>query len=117
MTPPTTTASQQLAEALANEIPETRIAHALSDAMSADLVNRDGSRSPDHRVRLAALQLHLAYTEGKPIERQQIVTQTISSDPVADIAERLARSPSLRKSLAAMLAKVEGEDKSSAIDT
>ena len=107
MTPSTKNSGQRLADALADEIPEARIACVLSDAMAADIVNRDGSRSPDHRVRLAALQLHLAYTEGKPIERQQVITQTIAADPVADIEERLARSPALRRSLAAALAKVE----------
>jgi hypothetical protein len=70
---------------------------------------KDGNEEDDVRANEAGLKLALAYSIGKPIERQQIITKTISSDPVADIEERLAKSPSLRRSLAATLAKVESQ--------
>lgn len=72
-----------------------------------DKTGRVTHEEDDIRANEAGLKLALAYSIGKPIERQQIITKTISSDPVADIEERLARSPALRASLAATLAKVE----------
>jgi hypothetical protein len=68
---------------------------------------KDGTEEDDVRANEAGLKLALAYSIGKPIERAQIVTQTISSDPVADIEARLAKSPALRRSLAAALAASE----------
>ena len=107
MNPPTNS-GQHLAEALHAEISAERIARVISDGLSATTTTRSGAVEPDTRSRLAALQLLLAYTEGKPIERQQIVVSNVSADPVSDIEERLARSPALRRSLTATLAKMDG---------
>ncbi len=57
---------------------------------------------------MTAATLVLSYKVGKAIERQQVITQTLTADPIADIEDRLAKSPALRRSLAAALAKIEG---------
>lgn len=88
-------------------MPEEMIADVLARALSATTTTRAGVVEADHKTRIQACALALSYTEGKAIERQQIITATIPSDPVADIEERLARSPALRASLAATLAKIE----------
>jgi hypothetical protein len=88
-------------------MPEEMIAEVLARALSATTTTRSGITEPDHKCRLQAVSIALSYTEGKPIERQQILSHTIAADPVADIEARLAKSPALRASLAATLAKIE----------
>lgn len=107
-TAPTTTPSQQLAEALDAQISSERISEVLSEALTATIRSRAGTVEPDWRTRMTAATLALSYKVGKPIERQQILTQTLAADPIADIEDRLAKSPSLRRSLATALAKIEG---------
>jgi hypothetical protein len=101
--------AQALAIALANEIPEARIAQVLSDAMAADIVNRDGSRSADHRIRLSAIETALAYRFGLPVRREESVVVNLDVEQSDKLEERLAKSPALRRSLSALLAKVDGE--------
>ncbi|MCB1130172.1 MAG: hypothetical protein KDN05_03525 [Verrucomicrobiae bacterium] len=93
-----------LARALEEEIPEARIARVLSDAMAADLVNRDGSRGPDHKTRLAAAETALAYRVGLPIRREESVVVNVDPAGSDDIKERLARSPALRRAFRDLLA-------------
>lgn len=95
-----------LARALEEEIPESRIARVLSDAMAADIVNRDGSRGPDHKTRLAAAETALAYRIGLPVRREESVVVNLNAEQGDDLKERLARSPALRRALAEMLAEV-----------
>ena len=44
---------------------------------------------PDHKTRLAAITLELAYTEGRPVERQ--LTVNASSDDFAAMVETYAQ--------------------------
>ena len=101
--------NSELIQSLVEAFPPDVIHGHIAACMSATVVTKGGTVLPDNRTRLAALQLLLAYTEGKPVERQQVETLIHNSDPVADIEERLAKSPSLRRSLAATLAKVENQ--------
>ena len=101
--------NSELIQSLVEAFPPEVIHGHIAACMSATVVTKGGTVLPDNRTRLAALQLLLAYTEGKPVERQQVETLIHNSDPVADIEERLAKSPSLRRSLAATLAKVESQ--------
>lgn len=97
--------SESVALALAEEIPEQRLAQAISEALTAETVNRDGTRSPDYRTRLGAAQLALHYLVGRPVERQAILTHAINdTDASGDIAERVARSPALREAIEKILA-------------
>jgi hypothetical protein len=111
-----TTPTQALAAALALEIPESRIASVLSDAMAADIVNRDGSRSPDHRTRLAATETVLTRIFGVPVRREESLVVTVDTENSEKLEERLLRSPALRHSLAVTLAKVEGEGRPPVIE-
>lgn len=90
--------SQALASALDKEIPDERIAKALGDALTATQTTRSGTVEPDHKTRLQAATLALAYKVGRPIERQQVLTAKIG-DTDADFIERLAHSPALRAAL------------------
>lgn len=107
MNTPDASPSQQLAEVLAEEIPSQRIAEVLSEALTATVRTRAGTIEACWKTRIGAASLILSYKVGRPLERQQILMQNLTADPVSDIEERLLRSPSLRKSLAATLAKIE----------
>ncbi len=117
MNSPATPPSQQLAEALDAEIDSQRIAEVLSEALTATIRTRAGTVEPCWKTRVGAASLILSYKVGRPVERQQIISQTLAADPIADIEDRLAKSPSLRRSLAAALAKIEGEDRQPLIET
>jgi hypothetical protein len=95
--------SQTLAAALDREIPESRIAEVLSQCLAATVSTRSGAVEPDHKTRLAAAQLALAYKVGRPVERQEVVSVTLDADASSGLAERLRHSPALRQSLGAML--------------
>ncbi|MDP3851046.1 MAG: hypothetical protein Q8Q59_11120 [Luteolibacter sp.] len=99
--------SQMLAKTLADEIPEIRIVQVLSHAMTAEVVNRDGSRSPDHRTRLSAAETALAYRHGLPVRREETVTVAVDADSAFGMKERLAHSPALRAMFRKMLDEVE----------
>jgi hypothetical protein len=107
MNPNSKTPSLVLAEALAEEIPENRIATVLSDALSADMINRDGTRSPDHKVRLAAAQMALSYRYGLPTRREEVHVSLPATDDTIGIAERMRHSPALRESFRKMLAEAQ----------
>ena len=108
MTPPTTTASQQLAEVLHAEIPEERIARVLSDAMAATMTTRSGTVEPDHKTRVQAATLTLAYKVGRPVERQEVVSVNVGADSNESLKARLARSPALRRAVRGMLEDADG---------
>lgn len=59
---------------------------------------------PDHKTRLAAVTLELAYTEGRPIERQISVSGDV--DDFAAMLEKARNSPA---ALAALGKTVEGK--------
>jgi len=52
---------------------------------------------PDHKTRLAAVTLELAYTEGRPIERQISVSGDV--DDFAAMLEKARQSPAFLASL------------------
>ncbi len=100
-----------LAASIDSVAPSERIVTALANALEADLVNRDGSRGPDHKTRVAAAQLLLAYRVGRPVERQQVVTAR-AGERQETFAEKLARSPALRELYREELDKAEAAAKS-----
>jgi len=108
MTPSTELSpGQKLAKVLADEIPESRIVEALSNALTAELVNRDGTRSPDHKTRLAAAETALAYRHGLPVRREETLLVHADADSTVGLKERLAHSPALRGLMRKLLNEVE----------
>jgi hypothetical protein len=96
-----------LAQELAENVPDERIAIAISEALTATQINRDGTITPDHKTRLQAATLGLAYRHGRAVERQEVVSVSLDADSSIGLAERLANSPALRKSLRAVLDQVD----------
>jgi len=60
---------------------------------------------PDHRTRLAAAELYLAYLIGKPIERRVIEQHNIDSHD--DVVSKLAKSTAGREEIKKLLAEAE----------
>ena len=106
MSKPATSPAQLLAKELADQIPESRLVQVLSNALTAELVNRDGTRSPDHRTRLSAAETALAYWHGLPIRREESITVNLDADNSLGIEERLRASPALRVMMQKMLERV-----------
>ena len=97
---------------LASRFDPNELADRLRDLMDAELppiMTKDGTiiTRPDNSTRLRAIEFIFAYVVGRPIERQQIVTQS-TGGTMEDFAERLAQSPVLRKTLRGLL---DGLDK------
>ena len=107
---------QSLIEAIAADAPPDRIARTLSDALSADQVSRSGAVLPDHKTRIAAAQLLLNYSVGRPVERIESISVNLDADSSIGLAERLANSPALLKSLKEIISKVEDSSTSQLID-
>jgi len=108
MKPTTQSPAHTLAAALAIDAPESRIASVLSAAMAAEIVNRDGTRTPDHRTRLAAAETALAYRFGLPVRREESVVVNLDADQSLGLEDRLRRSPALRAALRTALDKAVG---------
>ncbi len=100
--------NNQLAEVIDAEAPAHRIIRALSDALAADVVNRDGTRSPDHRARTAAALALLEYRVGRPVARSEVINIDASADSAVGLEERLRHSPALRQLFRKMLESAEG---------
>ena len=88
-----------------DEIPAELIAKTLTDALTATVVTRQGTREPDTRSRLTACQLILDRVLGKPIERQQIMTKTVNEGP--DLIELAKSNPHVRDALRNQLDAME----------
>lgn len=101
------TPGQLLAKELADNVTDERLATAISEALTATQTNRDGTVAPDHRTRLQAATLGLAYRHGRPVERQEVVSVNLDADSSIGLADRLKNSPALRRSLRAILDSVE----------
>jgi hypothetical protein len=95
--------AESLAAAIACEITPERLSRVLSDALAADQVNRDGSRSPDFKTRLSALEIVLNRTIGTAPKADEVATTNPDANEGDKLAERLAKSPALRKALRALL--------------
>jgi len=63
---------------------------------------------PDHKARLAAVTLELAYREGLPVQRQ-VIANTGPDDSSGYVARAL-RSPALRRQLQSMLAEASAAE-------
>ena len=95
------------AEILAMSSPEQIVAEMDEIQRKACTYDRHGNEYPDWRTRLAVLTLKLHYLLGKPIERQQIVTATVSGENETALIERLAKSPAMREALRGVLGEAE----------
>ena len=87
-----TTQNNSLAEALATELPDEQIALAIRDALTATQTTRSGIIEPDHKTRLQAATLALAYKQGRPVERQEVLTANITANDES-IMDRIKKSP------------------------
>lgn len=87
--------------------PPERVIRSLAGALEADVINRDGSRGADHKTRVAAAQLLLAYRVGRPVERQQVLTASVDNQQGEGLRDKLGLSPALRDALRRMLSEVE----------
>jgi hypothetical protein len=98
----------ELIESLKIAFPPEVIQAHIKACLAATVETRGGTVVTDNRTRLATLQLLVSYTEGRPIERQQVETLTHVADPDADLAARARKSPALRKMLRRVLDEAGG---------
>ena len=98
-----------LAQVIAAEAPAHRIIKALSDALNADVIHRDGTRGPDHRARTAAALALLEYSVGRPVQRSEIISVDATADSAAGLQDRLRKSPSLVAKLKREIEAAEGQ--------
>jgi hypothetical protein len=97
-------AAARLADRLTEE-DRQRAKDTIAEAMSANgcrfnTETKLWEEFPDHRTRLAAATLQLAYDEGTPIQRQIVLTGKFDTDEA--ILDRLAASPEASAALAAL---------------
>ncbi len=108
MKPIPLTPGESLAAALDAELPDSRVAAAISDALSATVTTRAGITEADHKTRLAAATLALHFRHGRPVERQEVVSVHVGTDSNESLKARLARSPALRRAVRGMLEEADG---------
>ena len=65
------------------------------------------SGHPEHRTRLAALTLLLSYQIGRPVERSENITVQVDASSLADMEERLSKSPAMRQAFRRVLESAE----------
>ena len=92
------TQNNSLAESLATELPDEQIAIAIRDALTATQTTRSGTVEPDHKTRLQAATLALAYKHGRPIERQEVITANLAENEEY-VMNRIKNSSVLRAAL------------------
>lgn len=106
---PDNQAGMTLAQLRATVTP-TEIAECLQEALKAStiLATKDGDtiETPNWNARLQAVTILLNYFEGRPIERQEILTKDVTEDDGAVMA-RILKSPAARKELRKLLDAAE----------
>jgi hypothetical protein len=95
--------------AVASKFGGEKIAELLDELCRAESMTNGGKLRPDHRTRLAAVTLVLAYLVGRPVERSEVVTVNLDADSMTGLRERLKSSPAMRDALAGLLAEVAEE--------
>lgn len=103
-----TTTGATLAE-LRSRVTPSMIADCLKGALDATSWVKDGGEVPNWTARMQACTLLLNYFEGKPIERQEIITKDITESDEERHA-RLMRSPAARAHLQRMLDAANAAD-------
>jgi hypothetical protein len=97
----------EIAAALEIELPAVQIARAIGEALSATTITKSGVAVADHRTRMQAAELGLAYLIGRPTTRTESVVVNLDADASLGIEERLAKSPALRDQLRRSLAAAD----------
>jgi len=95
--------------ALLERCPPEYLAERVYRLIEAKRQTKSGEED-DVRANEAGLKLALAYSIGKPIERQQIAVSNVTLDPDADLANRLRKSPALRRMMQRMIAEAEADE-------
>ena len=96
----------RLLTTLTKELPPEKVAQVIAELMEASTTIRTGSDSsaqvPDHRTRLAAVQLYLSYNLGMPVQRTITKEEKVESD--IETMARLMASPAAREAMRKALA-------------
>lgn len=103
-------ANKTVADALETHISIDYAIEVLKEQMKAetefyDLTARKLIKRPDGKTRLAAVELFLAYKEGRPVERKIIEHHNL--DSMEDLEKKLASSPALCETFMAMILKAQ----------
>lgn len=101
--------NREIVFALARKVPASRIADKIDELIEMKRQTKDGVVT-DVRAMEAGIKLYLAYVVGMPTQRQEIVSVSLDADSSIGIAERLANSPALLKSLKEVITKVEASE-------
>jgi hypothetical protein len=95
---------------LVQEFPPEYIAAKIRELMEATHTTKGGKQIVDYRAREAGVKLALAYIEGTPIGRQQVMT--VSVDSLDELQRRAQGSPALRTAVARLAGQRDGEEES-----
>lgn len=98
---------QELLERVLARIEPDAIGETLEALLSAESRGRDGTVQPDHRTRLEAAKLILAYTVGQPIQREHRIEEQRGK---GDGYDDLRRSKSLRAAVRRDLDRLDAEE-------
>lgn len=101
--------NREIVFALARKVPASRIADKIDELIEMKRQTKDGVVT-DVRAMEAGIKLYLAYVVGMPTQRQEIVSVSLDADSSIGLAERLANSPALLKSLKEVITKVEATE-------
>lgn len=88
---------------------EAKAIAGLDDCLEATVTMKDADGTlktfPDFKTILDAIKTILAYTQGKPVERREIVTRHTTS--LDDLRAQAKNSPELRRAISELLDDVE----------
>jgi hypothetical protein len=102
--------SSSLSDLLEEKNLRTKAVEALERGLEAtsrfyDVINDTFIDVPDHRIRLAAAMAALAYTDGRPVERRELITRNVST--LEDLRAKAKQSPELRAAIEELLRDME----------
>lgn len=94
--------SPRLCSLLAERIPPENVVAKIESLMEAEYETKGGNLIPDNGTQIAACKLYLAYYEGLPIQRQEILNHHKHENVNAEeeLLKKMAESPALRKQMA-----------------
>lgn len=105
-------AAKTVSDALETHISLDYAIQILKEQMTAetefyDLTARKLIKRPDGKTRLAAVELYLAYKEGRPVERRIIEHHNL--DSMDDIKKKLASSPAMCEAFMKMILEAQAQ--------
>jgi hypothetical protein len=101
--------TREVIRAITDRVPPQKIGETIQRMLEAKRYHKDGTELDDTRTMEAGLKLYLAYVVGMPVQRSESISVNVDASTLADMEERLSKSPAMRQAFRRVLESAEAK--------